>query len=177
MKIVILSAVFALSAVLYGHAQQKGDISINGGVDVGMPMGDFGDAFDIGFGATVKGLYNLNESGQLGITLGYMGFGAKDNGSGVDASLGIIPIFALYRHHIGKLYLEPQLGFSLNKAKVKASGIGSMSASDNSFGYAVGVGYMINSIDLSLRYQGLSQAGEGSGFIGLRVGYNFNIGG
>ena len=179
MKRVILIAVFTLSVILYGHAQQQGDIAVNGGVDLGMPIGNFGDGFGFGYGATIKGLYNVSERGQVGVNLGYMTFGVKDTGSsGVSASMGVIPVFALYRHYMGNLYLEPQVGLSINKFHVKGtSGFGGMGTSNSSLGYAIGVGYLINAIDISVRYQGFSQSSESSGFIGLRVAYHFAFGG
>ena len=179
MKKIILTVVFALSILLYGHAQQQGDIAVNVGADLGMPIGDFGDGFGFGYGATVKGLYNVSDHGQVGVNLGYMTFGAKNTGgSGVSASMGVIPVFALYRHYMDNLYVEPQIGLSANKFKVKGvSGIGGAVASSSSLGYAIGIGYLISAIDISARYQGFSQSGSGSGFIGLRIAYNFAIGG
>lgn len=176
MKKAILTTVFALSAIFYSHAQQ-GSIYVNGGIDLGMPLGDFGEAFGLGYGATFKGLYGISETGQVGLTLGYQTFGMKDSpGGGVSASMGITPLFVLYRHYLSNLYVEPQVGLSINSVKFKGmSGLGGMSASDNSLGYAVGAGYLIGDIDISVRYQGLTQSGENSGFIGFRVGYNFDI--
>ena len=178
MKKLIFTTVIVFSAILFSHAQQKGDIAINVGADLGLPIGDFGNGFDMGYGGTVKGLYSLNEQGQIGVTLGYMSFGVKNTGSsGVNASMGVIPIFAVYRHAIGNLYLEPQVGISMNKVKVNGmSGFGGMSASSSGLGYAVGAGYMINAFDISVRYQAFSQSGSSSGFAGVRLAYNFALG-
>lgn len=179
MKKRIFTIVFVLSAISYGHAQQQGDININAGIDLGMPIGDFGEVYGLGYGATVKGLYTISDAGQLGLTLGYMRFGLKDDlAEGMSGSMGIIPIFALYRHNLGGFYLEPQVGLSVNSVSLEGpSGFGgSMSTSESSLGYAVGAGYLAGNFDVSVRYQGLTESGENMGFVGLRIGYNFGIG-
>ncbi|MCC2598255.1 hypothetical protein [Sphingobacterium sp. FBM7-1] len=178
MKKVLFGLLLTVSTVLSGQAQQ-GNIDINAGLDFGLPIGDFGDVYGFGYGATVKGLYGISEAGQVGLTLGYQRFGLKDDYDDMmSGSMGISPIFAVYRHSFGALYLEPQAGLSVNKVNLKASGGGmdfGGSASNTSFGYAAGLGYMLGNIDISARYQGLTQSGENLSFIGLRIGYNFRI--
>lgn len=173
-----------VSTVVFSMATyaQKGQIDINGGGDVAIALGDFGEGYGTGFGATVKGLYGISDNGKVGLTLGYIHFGSKEDlGKGNSASFGVIPVLALYRHQFGSLYVEPQLGFSSNRASVDLSGLGSMggsmgamSVSTTSLGYAAGVGYLIGDIDLSARYQGFSSGGS-AGFAGLRVAYNFSL--
>jgi len=170
----LLTAVFSITTYA-----QKGAIQLNGGIDIGLPIGNFGEAYGLGFGGTVKGLYGINDEGQVGLTLGYIHFGTKEDlGDGNSVSLGVIPILALYRHSFGKLYVEPQIGFSSIRSKVNFSGAGfnfGGSASSTSFSFAAGVGYMLGNIDLSARYQSFSQGGSGAGFAGLRVAYNFSL--
>lgn len=179
MKKLIIATLLALSAISYGYAQQ-GNIDINAGIDFGLPIGDFSDVYGFGYGATVKGLYGISDAGQVGLTLGYQRFGLKDDYDDMmSGSMGISPIFALYRHNLGGLYIEPQAGLSVNKVNLKITesdwGDFGGSASNTSFGYAVGLGYMFDKIDVSARYQGLTQSGENLSFIGLRIGYNFRI--
>ncbi|WP_161554510.1 outer membrane beta-barrel protein [Sinomicrobium soli] len=176
----LLFACLCTAAFSTGIYAQKGDININAGVDIALPTGDFGEVYNMGFGATVKGLYGISENGQIGLTLGYIRFGLKDEyDENLSGSLGIIPVFAVYRHHFGNLYVEPQIGFSSNKVKLETetTGWGSFggSASETSFGYAAGIGYMLGDIDLSARYQGLSQGGSGMGFLAVRAAYNFSL--
>ncbi len=178
MKKTVLSCLLIAAFSIATYAQ-KGAIHINGGVDGAFPLGDFGEGYGMGFGATVKGLYGISDAGQVGLTLGYIHFGSKEDlGDGNSVSLGVIPILALYRHHFGSLYVEPQIGLSSNRAKVNISGSGfdfGGTASTTSLGYAAGIGYLIGNIDLSARYQGFSQSGSSAGFAGLRVAYNFSL--
>src|SRR5690606_21585706 len=178
MKKCMLACLLTTTVSIASYAQQ-GAIHINGGVDVALPVGDLGETYGVGFGATVKGLYGISDDGQVGLTLGYIGFGAKEDlGEGNSASFGVIPILALYRHHFGSCYVEPQIGLSSNRSKVNFSGAGmdfGGTASTTSLGYAAGIGYLIGNIDLSARYQGFSKDGSSSGFAGIRVAYNFSL--
>lgn len=175
-KLVLVCLLATLSVAAFA---QKGAIDINGGVDVALPLGNFGDGFGTGFGATVKGLYGVSDEGQVGLTLGYIHFGSKEDlGDGNSVSFGVIPILALYRHHFGSLYVEPQIGLSANRSKITVSSsefnFGG-SASSTSLGYAAGIGYLLGDIDISARYQGLSRGGSSSGFAAVRIAYNFPL--
>lgn len=176
MKKFMLACLLTATVSIATYAQQ-GAIHINGGIDGAFPLGDLGESYGVGFGATVKGLYGISDAGQVGLTLGYIGFGSKEDlGDGNSASFGVIPVLALYRHHFGSFYVEPQIGLSANRFKVKVSGVDfGGTASTTSLGYAAGIGYLIGNIDLSARYQGFSQNGSSSGFAGLRVAYNFTL--
>ncbi len=178
-RVTILSVVMLFAC--FGAFAQKGNNQVGIGLDLGLPMGDFGDGSKLGIGGTAKGMYGVGTAGQVELTLGYISFGAKESSSAASASTSIIPIFAGYRHHFNGLYVEPQLGVSMIKTKVDIDmeGMGSFSgsASTSAFGFAVGAGYLFNDFDISARYQSASKNGGSFGFIGLRVGYNFSLGG
>ncbi len=171
-KTIILSV--ALLFACFSAFAQKGNNQVGVGLDLGLPMGDFGDGSKMGIGGTVKGMYGIGTAGQLELTLGYISFGMKESSSSASASTSVIPIFAGYRHHFNGLYVEPQLGISMIKSKVDVMGQ-SMSSSTSAFGWALGVGYLFNEFDISARYQSASKDGSSMGFIGLRLGYNFSL--
>src|SRR5699024_4816039 len=101
---------------------QTGELDLNLGVDLGLPMGDFGDAANFGFGATAKGLYGISDQGQIELTVGYLSFSGKgvDTPFGsVKTSYGIIPVMLGYRHHFDQFYVEPQLGLAMVSSKTK----------------------------------------------------------
>lgn len=154
---------------------QQGNNQIGAGLELGLPLGDFGEGSEMGIGGSLKGLYGIGQAGQVGLTLGYISFGMKESTSSASGSSGIIPIMATYRHHFNGFYLEPQAGLSLHKAKVNIDGMGSVSSSSSAFGYAIGAGYLIGDVDISARYQGASKDGGSMSFIGIRLGYNFSF--
>lgn len=178
MKKLVLVCLLVTAFSIASYAQ-KGAIDINAGVDVALPFGDFGEGYGTGFGGTVKGLYGISDEGQVGLTLGYIHFGSKEDlGEGNSVSFGVIPILALYRHHFGSLYVEPQIGLSSNRSKITVASsefnFGG-SASTTSLGYAAGIGYLLGDIDISARYQGFSQGGSSAGFAAVRLAYNFSL--
>ncbi|SFU20191.1 hypothetical protein SAMN04489724_0264 [Algoriphagus locisalis] len=177
-KLLIIGAF--LTAFINSSYGQEGTIRVNPAVMLGVPIGDFSEVYGMGVGIGVKGLYSLNTGGELTFSTGYTRFGLKDSyAAGLKGSLGIIPLLAGYRHHLERIYLEPQLGLSINSSTIKGSFLGmdsfGGSASSTSLGYAATVGYFLGDIDLSLRYQGLALSGDGLGFIGIRVGYQFKL--
>ncbi|HUC82751.1 MAG TPA: outer membrane beta-barrel protein [Flavisolibacter sp.] len=175
MKKVFLA--FAIVVASFAANAQTGKNQLGIGVEVGLPMGDFGDAFGVGIGGTAKYMHGIGSAGQLTLTSGYQRFGAKDLPSGFDASASIIPILAGYRHNFSGLFIEPQLGYGIYGAKASGSGM-NISDSEGAFTYAIGAGYaMAQGLDLGVRYQSGSKDGESTSFIGFRVGWNFSLGG
>lgn len=174
MKRTFILSVVLLFAGLSAFAQQ-GNNQVGVGLDVGLPIGDFGEGFNFGIGGTAKGMYGVGSAGQVELTLGYIGFSAEESSSEASVSTSVIPILAGYRHHLNAFYLEPQLGLSIIKSKVDVSGFGSMSGSTTAFGWAVGAGYLFDAFDLSARYQSASKDGGSMDFVGFRIGYNFTL--
>src|SRR5215475_6012472 len=95
---VILIATFA--------SAQKGTNQIGVAFEVGVPLGDFGDAAKTGFGGLLKGLYGVGTAGQITFTTGYTNFGIKDLTSDESGSWWIMPFLAGYRHNFSGFYVE-----------------------------------------------------------------------
>jgi len=171
----VLASVFTLSAA----NAQTGKNQLGIGFEIGLPMGDFGDAFKTGFGGTAKYLHGVGSAGQISLTSGYETFSAKDVPSGSSASASIIPILVGYRHNFSGAYVEPQLGYGIYGSKWDLpSPIGKGSDSEGAFTWAIGAGYaMTQGLDLGVRYQSASKDGSTTSFIGFRIGYNFSLGG
>lgn len=158
---------------------QTGFHRINAGAEIGLPVGDFGNAYGIGFGATGKAFYNINDKVDITGKLGYLHFAMKDDHDMMSGSMGMIPIMFGYRYNFGGFYGEPQLGFTNLRSKVKFndSGLGGMlsSLSGNSsttkVSFALGGGYSFEDWDLGAHFQIVDQLN----FFGLRVGYNFSF--
>lgn len=153
-----------------GYAQ-KGKNQINIGPELDIPMGTFGDAFKLGFGGTVKGLFGIGKSGQITLTTGYLSFkgksGTTEGGySYADQKFSILPILAGYRQNIKTFYVEPQLGVASYTSKVA-----DFKFTETRFTYGAGVGFSLKLVDLGVRFQGH----EGASMIGIRAAYNINF--
>jgi hypothetical protein len=114
-----MAAVVALASASFA---QKGNNQIGIGAEVGIPTGDFGEAMKAGFGGAVKGLYGIGTAGQITGTVGYTSFKMKGSSEDAKMSIGILPILAGYRHNFSGFYVEPQVGYSIVRAKVDMLG-------------------------------------------------------
>ena len=179
MKKMFFVAAFVAVAFIGANAQ-KGNNQLGVGIDVGIPTGDFGDSFGVGFGGYVKGMLGVGTGGQLTLTSGYTTYSMKDDIKtllSVDkASASIIPILVGYRHNFSGFYAEPQIGYSILGARVKASGV-TVSDSEGAFAWAAGFGYVVSNFDFGARYQSMHKDGESDAIVGIRIGYNFSLGG
>lgn len=156
---------------------QSGNNQIGVGLDIGLPIGDFGDAANVGFGGTIKGLLGVGTAGQVTLGTGYTSFKAKGSTSTDKAHLSIIPILLGYRQNFSGFYIEPQAGYGIYGVKEKVSGV-SVSNSEGAFTWAAGVGYaMAQGLDLGVRYQGATKDGDNTSLIGFHARWNFSLGG
>ena len=179
MKKVFITAFF-VATCLIGAKAQSGNNQIGVGVNVGIPTGDFGDAFGVGIGGYVKGLLGVGSAGQVTLTTGYTSFGMKDEfeqALGVEkASATVIPILLGYRHNFSGFYAEPQIGYNILGARAKAAGV-TGTDSEGQFAWAIGFGYVVSNFDIGARYESMHKDGSSTAFVGFRVGYNFSLGG
>jgi hypothetical protein len=176
-KVFLAICIAAISSVSYG---QKGTNAIGIGVDLGLPMGDFGDIAKFGFGGYAKFLYGIGEAGQLTLTTGYTTYKGKDE---IAEALGwdkitysIIPVLVGYRHNFSGFYVEPQVGYASFGSKIKSDDF-SGSGSNGGFAYGVGVGFAKSGFDIGARYQGSSVNSTNIAIIGVHIGYNISLGG
>lgn len=168
-----VSSIFAANA-------QKGNISVGAGIDIGIPLGNFGNAYGVGFGASGKGMYGITEEGQGTLTIGFMRYGMKNSNDYVSGSTVLIPFLPGYRHKFGNLYGEGQLGLTTVRSNIKfkdneyLTGFGGSSATTN-FGYGIGGGLLFDKWDIGARFQGVTSGGGSLDFFAVKVAYIFNI--
>ncbi len=182
MKKLLLILIASTCIALIAGAQEKGSIHIGAGIDGAFPLGDFGEGYGFGIGASAKGMYGINDAGQATLTLGFLRFGMKDGNELFSGSTSLIPVLVGYRHRFSDLYAEGQVGLTAVRTsiKIKDAGLASLaglSASESAthFGYAVGAGYLMGNLDLGLRFQGVAAEGGSLNFVALRVAYNFQL--
>lgn len=177
MKKLVLFIAFSTCTYFMATAQ-KGDILIGAGVDIGLPIGNFGDGYGIGIGASAKGLYGISDAGQVTLTLGYLHFGMKDGSDLVSGSTALIPFLPGYRHRFGNLYAEGQVGLTVLRTSVKIKdndyGFGGNTSATH-LGYGIGGGFLMGNWDLGLRFQGVSGSGGSLDFVAAKIAYNFQI--
>jgi len=173
-KLVLLTSIVTLA--LLSNAQ-RGHNQIGVALEVGMPMGDFGDAAKTGFGGLIRGAYGIGTAGHVTLTTGYLSFRSK---SDVEEALGadkisysIVPVLVGYRHNFSGLYIEPQIGYGSYGAKIKG-GLADGSDSEGAFTWGGGVGFEKNAFEIGARIQAASKDGSTTSMIGFHIGYNFS---
>lgn len=166
----------AVAAIASASFAQSGKNEVSIGAEVGLPMGDFGEAFKTGFGGSLKGLYGVGTAGQITATVGYTAYKMKGSIEEIDMSTGILPILAGYRHNFGGFYIEPQVGYGIIRVKAKFLGE-SESESEGAFTYAAGAGYQVSGFDFGVRYQASTKSGDSFGLFGIRIAKSFSLGG
>ncbi|MBT1701863.1 outer membrane beta-barrel protein [Chryseosolibacter indicus] len=161
MKKVLLSIIAVVAITSASFAQGRASL----GLELNLPMGDFGDVVGLGIGGTVRYEGKINENLNWLGTAGYVSFLEKDD-SGFTAS--IIPIQGGVKYYFNEsfngFYGGAELGAHIVSAK-----FGDESDSETKFGFAPSVGYHLGNIDISARYQIISDAD----FVGFRLAYVF----
>jgi len=173
-KFKLLVAFFMFGVVAMA---QEGFHKISAGAELALPVGDFSNAFSVGFGATGKAFYGLTSESSITGTLGYIHFPMKSE-PGISGHVGMIPLQFGYYHDFGGFYIEPQLGLTFLNSKVEMKGMDdffgfdfSGTSSETKFGLGLGGGYSFGDWDIGVRYQIIQHAN----FLGARVAYSFDI--
>lgn len=173
--VTILFAVILFTGFV--NAQTK--MALNIGPIVSLPMGDFGDGANTGFGGTV--IFEMEFLPQLTGTLqsGYITFGTEVD----EVSFSMIPILVGGKYYFVPdmgLYGQAQLGVSLFKAEtpevVTPFGTFGGSATSTEFTFALGAGYEIPvSSNFIVDIAGAFNIVSNANHITFRVGGKFGL--
>jgi len=176
-RLLLLTAIISVCSL---SKAQTGNNQIGIALEVGVPMGDFGDAAKAGFGGLLRGAYGIGTAGHITLTTGYESFRSKsdlEDALGADKiTYNIVPILAGYRHNFSGFYIEPQIGYGIYGSKIKG-GTFDGSDSEGAFTFGGGLGYEKTGFEIGARIQAASKDGSTTSFIGFHVGYNFTLGG
>jgi opacity protein-like surface antigen len=172
LMIVLIISLVAVPALVYG----QGKMAIGGGLELAFPMGDFGDAANMGFGVTLGGVYHYQPQIDFLASLGYISYGTESDA----VSFSMIPIqfggrYLLTPKNNGGPYVGALLGLHMVSSKVESVYIDD-SETKTKFSFAPMAGYELKmneqmSLDLSARYQIVSDAS----YFGIRAGINYGL--
>ncbi len=168
----ILAAILLVAGI---SSTTNAQIGVGANAGIAMPMGTFGDAYDMGFGGSAYGQYSLSETMTLGLNIGYYSFGGKVSS---DYSWSYVPVVADFKYILSTENFKPYLGFGLGfynaTSKVSILGI-SVSASESKFGFAPMAGFWMGEDfkwGASLSYNAVSDAS----YLGINVGVVYPLG-
>jgi hypothetical protein len=143
-------------------------------LDLGIPLGDFGDFAQVGPGGTLRGLYGVGTAGHVTLTTGFSYFRWKDLVSGEDANSHIVPVLIGYRHNFSAIFVEPYIGYASYGEKY-SYGNNNSSASVGSFAWGGAIGYGRGGFEGGVRFLGLTKEGTLS-TVFVYIGYDLPLG-
>jgi hypothetical protein len=77
---------------------QRGNNLLGIGAELDLPLGHFGDAYNIGFGVNVKPMFGIGNSGHVTFTTGYSTFSGKSGTYYANQNFSMVPLLFGYRH-------------------------------------------------------------------------------
>ena len=173
-KLFLLTAIAGMFAFTNASAQKDQAMygnKLGVGVEFGLPVGDFGDVYNLGVGGSL--LYQAPVASNLNLTLnaGYMSFESKEVlGFGLP-NYSAIPVKAGVRYFFAEnFYGGAELGAAFFTGDY----------SGTAFAYSPGIGVEFPvankaSVDLGVRYEGWSRDSHTNGFVGIRAAFNFGL--
>jgi hypothetical protein len=134
-----------------------------------LPLGNWGDATGVGFGALARFEYKLQPKLNLTGRVGYIYSLSKHS-----MSMSVIPIWAGAKYFLTDMfYGGAEIGFNDLMASTTVAGR-SYSGSDTKLGLNVGAGAIVNGVDLraQLAFLSIGDTTDAMALI-LTAGYNF----
>ena len=179
MKQLLSVLLFAVLFTGFINAQGKMAVGVQGGI--ALPMGDFGDGFDMGFGGIGTFAYHVNPMLDVTGSAGYLTWGAKVG----DATFSSIPVLAGVRYYFGQgkfhPYVAGELGLYFSTVDVPAvviPGLGTFGGgteSGSDFGFGAGAGFLYQlspklDLDVNAKFSSIATEGSSSSFIRIMAG-------
>lgn len=159
----------------------QGEITPTAGVEIALPMGDFGDVASLGAGISLGAEYGLNENMGIDLQAGYITMFLKDEVSDFFDNYSMIPVQAGFSYYLngseGGPYLKGMIGIHSSSVKTPEIDLGpfgnipSETVSNTDLSFAPAVGFRTGPLDLNLRYQIISTEGESTSYLGFRGAY------
>jgi hypothetical protein len=167
--LVIVMLVALTSSKVFAQSGDK-KFSLGIALEGALPVSGFSSIYSVGGGATLRAAISLDKSSAVTATSGVIVFAPKSSaGSGLKAQINV-PVKAGFRYMFtDNVYGIGEAGITFAKIYASNGQGGTVSGNSTEFTYAPGIGVLLGSFDASIRYEGYT----GSGFLGLRVGFNF----
>lgn len=183
MKKLILGVAATVAMLFAVNASAQQNFG-SAGVELALPMGDFADFANFGYGVSLQYEYGLTDNLALNLNAGVLLYSIETDGF----SFTHIPIQVGGRYYFTEqrdgLFAGVRLGIHLAMSKmddieILGQTIKGTSDTNANFSFAPEVGYFVNeNISLALRYQIVTPNGDQEGakslsYLGLRAAYNF----
>lgn len=173
----VLLVVFLVAGFI--NAQGKMALGFNAGI--ALPMGDFADGYDMGFGGNALFAYRVSPNADVTLSAGYLTWSGKDVLDGSTFSSIPVMVGARYLFGQGKFnpYIAAELGMHFTNFNYEFMGV-DYSSSDSYFGWGAGAGFLYQignnmNLDLNARYNSIAAEGGSSDYVSVMVGLLFGL--
>jgi hypothetical protein len=172
LSLLILSILFLSISI----NAQEGKMHVGAQVGLSVPMGNFGDAANLGFGVLGNFYYGINQNIDITGTVGYESWGSDVSG----VSFSNVPILAGIRYYFQRSQLTPygvaEIGINNFSASYSNSYFGSYSATSTDFGLNLGGGFLYSlgnmDLDVNAKINIISDSNNLTLFAGVRFPIN-----
>ena len=174
---VLTLLVVSLASAQFGPA--KGKMTLGPAVELSLPIGNFSDFANFGFGGVARFEYGLDNNLALTANAGYLTWGGKDVEGFSDYTNSAIPIIVGVKYGFSQgLFVSGELGlynYNISYTLQDPYGLGyggEYSGSSTEFMFAPGIGYQTGALEGLLRFYVLDTDLMN---LSLMVAYNFNL--
>ena len=168
---------FSLAAMMApGTANSAEDTQMTMGVDFAnvLPVGNFADAANFGFGTLFRFEFNINES-PLAVTTrtGYLWHNSKNVGPAT-VSFSQVPLLTGLKYSLptAPIYVAAELGAVIAMTSTKGGSGGGTDNTETNLGFSAGAGYEVGILDLrlSLNFLDVSNMADA-----MTIGFTFGL--
>ena len=188
-----LTAIFLFAGlVLFLPAMHAQQTYVGGQVGIGIPGGEFGESYGLGYGGSAQFLYNLvDENIWVNGHIGYTRFGfSSDRRENVTGSWSTVPLLGSIRYQLSKgnfrFYIGAQAGLHFISrtldTKINEVDIRTQTGTETAFGAGIlgGFFYPISkslTLDATLTYNTVlaEELEDGPGYMSLMIGIIYPI--
>src|ERR1700733_16258233 len=158
-KLLLAVTAFSLFSIgVHAQAQSKqGAFTFGAGLNLALPIGNFGDGYSFGIGGQVQGEYMLADNISGIASVGYTSFSGKTIDGFKDPSASLIPILVGGRFYPAEqFFVGVQIGVGLYHV---SAADGFPGGNTSGFDYYPQVGYNAGPMQFTLGYNGVSVTG------------------
>jgi hypothetical protein len=179
----IVACLFGLAPVANA---QMGPVSL--GLEIALPMGDFGDAYGLGYGLSVGYEHPLGDNLALGAQIGYIMLSPKEEIKDFIKSSSMMPLQVAAKYYFSEqqngAYAMALIGVHNSSVTTEDIDLGPFgtiegeTVSNTNLSFGLGAGFVVNNkIDIALRYNIITpdsdiEDAESSNYVGIRAAYN-----
>lgn len=174
-------SVFVIIFLFAGFLNAQGKMAVGFNAGIALPMGDFADGYDMGFGGNALFVYHASPNVDVTGSAGYLTWSGKDALDG--STFSSIPVMVGARYLFGKgkfnPYLGAELGMHFSSFDYEFMGV-DYSSSDSYFGWGAGAGFLYQignnmDLDVNARYNSISSEGGASDYVSILIGLLFGL--